>query len=252
MVPMLPPAIQSPAPAKAWKQMPGPFSLAFSGVEGWTEEDRKVLGEALRTAMPSHFPLVPSGAAVDPRNHQVVFRILATRTYSPKPGFTDSWLQEALEGDNAYIGLGQVLEDGKDLRRSEDRVSRIIDRKLDAQTLRAAQTRLGYLPELFWGRCSLQDSEEDGFGKAVFGKLLTKESFTRWRATAMKDFTAQDVIELMEPLPVEARSPAHIRAEAIRALGRFLGRWIARTYPPDAKVCVENRLEPPGKASLTP
>lgn len=249
---MLPPAIQSPAPAKAWKQMPGPFSLAFSGVEGWTEEDRKLLAGALRAAMPSHFPLAPSGATVDPRNHRVMLRVNATRSYSPKAGSADAWLQEALEGDNAYIGLDHVLEDGKDPRRSEDRVSRIIDRKLDAQTLRAAQARLGYLPELFWGRCSLQDSEEDGFGKAVFGKLLTKESFTRWRATAMKDFTAQDVIELMEPLPVEARSPARIRAEAIQALGRFLGRWIARTYPPEAKVCVENRPVPPQKASLTP
>ncbi len=252
MLPVLPPAIQSPAPAKAWKQMPGPFSLAFSGVEGWTEGDRKGLNEALRAAIPSHFPLVPGGAAIDPRNHRVMFRILATRTYSPKPGVSDAWIQEALEGDNAYIGLDHVLEDGKDPKRSEDRVSRIIDRKLDAQTLRAAQARLGYLPELFWGRCSLQDSEEDGFGKAVFGKLLTKESFIRWRVTAVKDFTAQDVIELMEPLPVEARSPAHIRAEAIRALGRFLGRWIARTYPPDAKVCVENRPAPPVKAPLTP
>ncbi|HJW33551.1 MAG TPA: hypothetical protein VJ505_09335 [Holophagaceae bacterium] len=189
---------------------------------------------------------------MDPRNHRVMVRILATRTYAPKPGAAEAWIQEALEGDNAYLGLDHVLEDGKDPRRSEDRISRIIDRKRDAQALRQAQARLGYLPELFWGRCSLQDSEEDGFGKAVFGKLLTKETFTRWRVAAVKDFSAQDVIDLMEPLPVEARTPAHIRAEGFKALGRFLERWIARTYPPDSKVCVENRPVPSEKGPLKP
>jgi len=51
---------------------------------------------------------------------------------------------------------------------------------------------------------------------------------------------------------VEARTPAHIRAEGIKALGRFLGRWIARTYPPEAKVCVENGPVPPEKGLLKP